>query len=36
MAIGERIGHDKRGNTLYRRTPTGEDVLVNRSESVTE
>ena len=36
MAIGERIGHDKRGNTLYRRTPTGEDVLVNRAESVTE
>jgi len=28
--------HDKRGNILYRRTETGEDVLVTRSETVSE
>lgn len=36
MAIAERVGHDKRGNTLWRRTETGEDVVVKRTETVTE
>lgn len=36
MAATEHIGHDKRGNTLYRRAETGEDVLVTRSETVSE
>ena len=36
MAIAEKIGHDKRGNTIYRRTADGEDVLVTRIEEVTE
>lgn len=36
MAIAEKIGHDKRGNVVYRRTPTGEDVQVERTEEVKE
>lgn len=36
MAVAEKIGHDKRGNVLWRRTETGEDVVVTRSETVTE
>jgi type I restriction enzyme M protein len=36
MAVTERVGHDKRGKTLYRRTETGEDVLVKRTEVVSE
>ncbi len=36
MAIAERVGHDKRGNTLWRRTDTGDDVVVKRTETVTE
>jgi type I restriction enzyme M protein len=36
MATTERVGHDKRGNILYRRTDTGEDVLVTKSETVAE
>ena len=28
MAIAENVGHDKRGNPIYRRTPEGEEVLV--------
>src|SRR5262249_4148159 len=28
MAVAERIGHDKRRNTLYRRTADGKEVLV--------
>ena len=35
MAVTEHVGHDKRGNTLYRRTETGEDVLVMRTETVS-
>jgi type I restriction enzyme M protein len=36
MAIAEKIGHDKRGNTIYRRTPEGDDVITVRREIVTE
>jgi type I restriction enzyme M protein len=32
MAVTHRIGHDKRGNVLYRRTDAGEDVIVLRTE----
>jgi type I restriction enzyme M protein len=36
MAVAEKIGHDKRGNVIYRRTDDGEDALVKRIEAVTE
>jgi type I restriction enzyme M protein len=36
MAVAERIGHDRRGNVLYRRTPTGDDVMIRHSETVAE
>lgn len=36
MAVAEKIGHDKRGNVIYRRTATGEDVQVERTEEVKE
>lgn len=28
MAIAEKVGHDRRGNKIYRRTPEGERILV--------
>jgi len=36
MAVAEKIGHDKRGNALYRQTPEGDDLLVSRVEEVRE
>lgn len=36
MAVAEKIGHDKRGNVIYRRTDDGEDALVARLETVME
>jgi type I restriction enzyme M protein len=36
MAVAEMIGHDKRGNVVYRRTSTGDDVLVEREEPIIE
>ncbi|HEY3713196.1 MAG TPA: N-6 DNA methylase [Jatrophihabitantaceae bacterium] len=36
MAVTERVGHDKRGNVLYRRTETGEDVLITRTENLAD
>ncbi len=36
MAIAEKIGHDKRGNVIYRRTADGEDALVSHAEIVVE
>ncbi|MDP2601079.1 MAG: hypothetical protein Q8S00_00575 [Deltaproteobacteria bacterium] len=36
MAVAEKIGHDKRGNTIYRRTADGKDVIVAKKELVTE
>jgi type I restriction enzyme M protein len=36
FAVGEKIGHDKRGNLIYRRTPDGKEVIVARKEVVTE
>jgi type I restriction enzyme M protein len=34
MAVAEKVGHDKRGNVVYKRTDTGDDVLVTRLETV--
>jgi type I restriction enzyme M protein len=36
MAVAEKIGHDKRKNAVYRRTKTGDDVLVPRAEVINE
>lgn len=36
MAVAEKIGHDKRGNLIYRRTADGEDALVQTVETVAE
>lgn len=36
MAVAEKIGHDKRGNVIYRRTDEGEDALVSKVETITE
>lgn len=36
MAVAEKIGHDKRGSVIYRRTPDGEDALVKRIETISE
>jgi type I restriction enzyme M protein len=36
MAVTQKIGHDKRGNTIYKHTDTGEDVVVERAEQITE
>lgn len=36
MAVAEKIGHDKRGNLIYRRTADGEDALVKRVETIAE
>jgi type I restriction enzyme M protein len=27
MAVAEKVGFDRRGNTLYKRSPDGEDIL---------
>jgi type I restriction enzyme M protein len=32
MAVTHKIGHDKRGKVVYKRTETGEDVIVLRTE----
>lgn len=36
MAVGEKIGHDKRGNTIYRRTSDGADAIAVRTETISE
>lgn len=36
MAVAEKIGHDKRGSVIWRRTADGSDVLVKRIETVAE
>ncbi len=36
MSIAEKIGHDKRGSTIFRRTADGHEILVARKELVTE
>jgi type I restriction enzyme M protein len=32
MAIAEKVGFDRRGNTLYKRTPDGEEVIEMQEE----
>ncbi|MEP3480580.1 MAG: N-6 DNA methylase [Fuerstiella sp.] len=29
MAVAEKVGYDRRGNTLYKRSPDGEEILVD-------
>lgn len=36
MAVTRNIGHDKRGNVLFRRTETGDDVMVERVDTMAE
>jgi len=36
MAVTEKVGHDKRGNPIYRRTDSGDDVVIVRNESRAE
>jgi type I restriction enzyme M protein len=36
MAVAEKVGKDKRGNAVYRRTETGEEMVVLRTEEVSE
>lgn len=36
FAVAEKIGHDKRGNVIYRRTPDGKEAIVARKELVAE
>lgn len=36
MAVTQKIGHDKRGNILYRRDEKGDDILVERKETVRD
>lgn len=36
MAVAEKIGHDKRGSLIYRRTSAGEDALIRRVENVID
>lgn len=36
MAVAEKIGHDKRGSVIWRRTEDGSDALVTRIETVVE
>lgn len=36
MAVAEKIGHDKRGHAIYRRTADGQDALVSRVETLSE
>lgn len=36
MAFTQKIGHDKRGNTIYRQTVNGDDMVVLHTEEVTE
>ena len=34
MAVAEKIGHDKRGSAIYRRLPSGADVLIERPDTI--
>lgn len=34
MAIVEKIGHDKRGNTLYRRDKDGNEIMVPEKQTI--
>jgi type I restriction enzyme M protein len=32
MAVAEKVGFDRRGNTLYKRSPDGEIILIEQEE----
>lgn len=34
MAMVEKVGHDRRGNTLFKRTPDGEEVVVEKEKEI--
>lgn len=34
MAMVEKVGHDRRGNTLFKRTPEGEEVIVEKEKEI--
>lgn len=34
MAMAERVGHDRRGNTIFRRTPEGEKVVAEIEKEI--
>jgi type I restriction enzyme M protein len=36
MAVAERIGHDKRCNTIFRRSKTGDDIVVIKNDVITQ
>ena len=36
MAVTDRVGHDKRGSSIYRRLPDGTDMLVERVEEFVQ
>ncbi|MFI8480143.1 N-6 DNA methylase [Pseudomonas sp. NPDC078700] len=36
MAIADKVGHDKRGNTIFKRDDHGNDILVNVEEVVKD
>jgi len=34
MAIAEKVGHDRRGNTIFRRTPEGEKLIAEKETEI--
>jgi type I restriction enzyme M protein len=36
MAVTQKIGHDKRGQKIYRQSPNGEDIVAMRDDEVVE
>lgn len=34
MAIADKVGHDRRGNTIFRRTPEGEKLIVKKEKEI--
>jgi len=36
MAMAEKIGHDKRGNKIYKRDEKGNEIIIKRKEKVKE
>ena len=34
MAIPEKVGHDRRGNTIFRRTPEGKKVVAEKEKEI--
>lgn len=34
MAMAEKVGHDRRGNTVFRRTPEGEKLIAEKEMEI--